>query len=103
MQSLESEKRNVRHKFLISNLLQYLKGTVERNNLPPIFHRQTPPKPLSRYLKTFRNWLQFDEIFAVLIDSPLLLTAESRYSPYESCDSSHHSPAGNHFLLELSA
>ncbi len=61
-----------------------LSGTVLRDFPPPIFHRWTPPKTLvgtvfkdfSNFASNSRRYLRF------VIDSPLLLLAESRYFPY---------------------
>jgi hypothetical protein len=54
--------------------------------LTPIFHRWTPPKPLTQYFKTFPIWLQIrGDTYLYLrffIDSPLLFRTESQYFSY---------------------
>jgi hypothetical protein len=84
-----------------------IKRTVQRDFLPPIFSQmdfsQAPHsvfKDFSNLTSNLRRYSRF------LIDSPLLLIAESRYSLYcliRRVATLLFIIAGSHYLLELSA
>ncbi len=103
------------HAYLIARLPVYtvaylraqLKGTVQRDFLPPIFSQmdcsQAPYsvfKDFSNLASNLRRYLRF------FIDSPLLFLAQSQYSPYclvRRVATLRFIIAGSHYLLELSA
>ncbi len=71
-----------------------------------IFHRWIPPKTLTWYLKDFSNMASTSMRYSqVLIDSPLLFTVESQYSPHcllrESCDSLNRLSGESQFVRTI--
>ncbi len=91
----------------ISAAKKIVKGTVQRDFLPPIFSQmdfsQTPYSVFKDFSNLASNSRRYSRFF---IDSPLLFIAESQYSPYclmHRVATLRFIKAGNHYLLELSA
>ncbi len=84
-----------------------LKGTVQRDFLPPIFSQMDCSQAPYSIFKDFSNLASNSRRYSrFLIDSPLLFTAESQYSPYclvHRVATLRFIIAGSHYLLELSA
>ncbi len=91
----------------VSKVIGNLKGQSNEIFYLRFFHRWTSPKPLTRYLKIFSNLASNSRRYSrFLIDSPLLLIAESQYSPYcfiRRVVTLRFIIAESHYLLELSA
>jgi hypothetical protein len=85
----------------------YLKGTVQRDFLPPFFSQIDFSQAPYSVFKDFSNLASNSKRYSrFLIDSPLLFIAESRYSPYcliRRVATLRFIIAGSHYLLELSA
>ncbi len=84
-----------------------LKGTVQRDFLPPIFSQMDFSQAPYSVFKDFSNLASNSRRYSrFLIDSPLLFIAESQYSPYcleRRVATLRFIIAGSHYLLELSA
>jgi hypothetical protein len=91
----------------LTNRNALLKGTVQRDFLPPIFSQMDCSQAPYSVFKDFSNLASNSRRYSrFLIDSPLLFIAESQYSAYclvRRVATLQFIIAGSHYLLELSA